>query len=242
MDSTAQAIAGLQARAKKRTRKEDSDDEDAGSLKDFIVNDSDDGSADASSEASDDEASDEGSDASDEASEEASEDRPTKKRKAAEDEAEALQTLAEEAARITAGVSGTVVGGRTLRSREPAKVEARKPRDEYYERFGRAEEARLLEKFTKKDIIEFVKSLEAEWRASYEAAGNTWPTLNARMSLESIREKYDHVKAFAELPDSDDEASDDDDESEAEDDAEEDSEGTDEASEASHDGEEEESE
>lgn len=194
----------------KRKAYEDSDDESMGSLKDFIVDDAE------ASDASEDDA---------DTVETASGARPAKK---AKEDPDTLKLMEEEAARFAGGVSGTTVGGRTLRSREPAKVEARKPRDEYYERFGRAEEERLMEKFTKKDIIEFVAKLAPEYREAYEATGAKWPHLTARMTLEAIREHYDKIKAFADLPDSEDEA----DESDASDDE---SEGSDDQSEGSDD-------
>ena len=116
---------------------------------------------------------------------------------------EASETLVD----VVEPVEGTVVGGRMLRSRDPEKIEKRKPRDEYYERFGRKEEEKLLIQDTKKDIVKFVKTLEDEWKAKYEASGAKWPSLNVRMSLERIREDYQKIKDFANLPDSDDELS-----------------------------------
>jgi hypothetical protein len=115
---------------------------------------------------------------------------------------EASETLVD----VVEPVDGTVVGGRMLRSRNPDQLEKRKPRDEYYERFGRKEEEKLLLQDTKKDIVKFVKTLEDEWKAKYEASGAKWPMLNVRMSLERIREEYQKIKDFAELPDSDDES------------------------------------
>jgi hypothetical protein len=117
-------------------------------------------------------------------------------------------------------VVGTVIGGRVLRSRDPASIEKRKPKDSYYERFGRKEEEKLLIQDTKKDIVKFVKTLEAEWRISYEESGKKWPVLNTKMSLDKIRAEYQSIKDFAKLPDSDDESDEDgeDDEDESEDD------------------------
>jgi hypothetical protein len=120
-------------------------------------------------------------------------------------------------------VVGTVVGGRVLRSRDPESIEKRRPKDDYYERFGRKEEEKLLIQDTKKDIVKYVKTLEAEWRVSYEESGKKWPVLNTKMSLEKIRSEYQDIKDFAKLPDSDDESSegeesDDDDDDDAEDD------------------------
>jgi len=155
-------------------------EDDVGSLEDFIVDD-----------------------------EEASRELKRARLEAQDDDGdEAIKVLAEEAERFAGTVTGTIVGGRVLRSREPEKIEARRPKDAYYERFGRDVEARLMEKFTKKDIIEFVKTLEKEYREAYEATGETWPVLTTKMSLESIREKYDAIKVFADLPDSDDETED----------------------------------
>jgi hypothetical protein len=167
------------------------DSDDAGSLVDFIVED------------------------------EETDTEPETKRARVEtdDDSDGIKTLEEEAKQFVGEVQGTVVGGRVLRSRDAEKVEARKPKDEYLERFGRAELLKLEEKDTKKDIIAFLKTLEAEWRQKYEEAGNTWPSLNMRMSLEAVREKYDHVKQFADLPDSDDEGEEEiDDDDEVEDD------------------------
>jgi len=124
-------------------------------------------------------------------------------------EDETLRILKEEAEAFASSVQGTVVGGRTLRSRDPVKVEARRPKDSYMERFGREEEAKLMEKFTKKDIIEYLKTLESENREAYEATGAVWPKLTSRMTLEKIQEEYKKVKVFLDLPDSDDEESED---------------------------------
>lgn len=176
--------------------KDMSDDEESiGSLKDFIVDDTEDGeivSDDASEDASE--------------AEEATEGRAAKKAKIVED-LDVVDQLVSEAKAFAANIQGTTVNGRTLRSRDPKALESRKPKDEYYERFGRDAEAKLLEKFTKKDIIEFVKDLEKENRAAYEAAGNTWPKLHARMSLDTIQEEYQKIKDFLDLPDSDGEES-----------------------------------
>jgi hypothetical protein len=172
------------------------DDEDAGSLVDFIVQ------------------------------EEESDAEPDSKRQRveSEDDSDAIKNLEEEAKKFVGDVQGTVVGGRVLRSRDAEKVEARKPKDAYLERFGRAELLKLEEKDTKKDIIAFLKTLEVEWRQKYEEAGHTWPSLNMRMTLDLVREKYEAFKKFADLPDSDDDEDDDaeiDDEDEIEDDDEE---------------------
>ena len=220
----------------------DDDEESEGSLKEFIVRDdeeaeedSDDCSESSGDETSDDE-SDETSDDDDDDDDETSEadvgpapvgpaaagaavgssvgaDRPAKRRR--HDEAQDIELMKNEAERFAAGVTGTVVGGRTLRSRAPEHVESRKPRDSYYEKYGRLEEEKLMEKFTKKDIVEFVARLAPDHKAEYEAAGYVWPALNVRMPLEAIRAEYDKIKAFLDLPDSDketseDEASDDD--------------------------------
>ena len=175
--------------------KDMSDDEESiGSLKDFIVDDTEDGEI----------VSDDASDATEEA--EATEGRAAKKAKIVED-LDVVDQLVSEAKAFAANIEGTTVNGRTLRSRDPKALESRKPKDEYYERFGRDAEAKLLEKFTKKDIIEFVKDLEKENRAAYEAAGNTWPKLHARMSLDTIQEEYQKIKDFLDLPDSDGEES-----------------------------------
>lgn len=164
-------------------RKRDDDEESIGSLKDFIVPDDDENN-------NDDNISDV--------------DETIIVKKAKEDP-ETIELLKQEAEKFSGIVSGTVIGGRTLRSRAPEKIEARKPRDSYYERFGRAAEEQLMEKFTKKDIIEFVKKLEHEHRLNYENAGHTWPQLNARMSIDNIRKEYDAIKLFLDLPDSDEE-------------------------------------
>lgn len=195
------------------------DEESIGSLKDFIVDDTEDGeivSDDASEDASD--------------AEEATEGRAAKKAKIVED-LNVVDQLVSEAKAFAANIEGTTVNGRTLRSRDPKALESRKPKDEYYERFGRDAEAKLLEKFTKKDIIEFVKDLEKENRAAYEAAGNTWPKLHARMSLDTIQEEYQKIKDFLDLPDSDGEESVDSEDDAESSDAEEDEDSEDESSE-----------
>jgi len=123
-------------------------------------------------------------------------------------EEDIVEVLKQEAEEFTKNLTATIVNGRTLRSRDPKDLEKRKPRDMYYERFGKAEEERLMEKFTKKDIIEFLKKLESENRKSYEDSGNTWPVLNTKMSLDKITGEYKKVKLFLDLPDSDDESED----------------------------------
>jgi len=123
---------------------------------------------------------------------------------------EDLALLVEETKKITEGLTGTVVNGRTLRSRDPSSIESRKPRDMYYERFGREQEQKVMEKFTKKDIIEYVSKLKVEFQQAYEQAGNVWPSLTMKMSLEKIQEEYRKIKLFAELPDSDNEDDDND--------------------------------
>jgi hypothetical protein len=214
----------------------DDDSESEGSLKDFIVDDSEaeDTSEEASSESEAD-SSDSGSDAeeSEEDAEEHEEllgpsgptaagagapevERPNKRRR--QDDTDELELMKQEAEKFAAGVSGTVVGGRTLRSRAPEHLESRRPRDEYYEKYGRAEEAKLMEKFTKKDIVEFVARLAPDHRDDYEAAGHKWPSLTTRMTLEDIRAEYEKIKAFLDLPDSDKETSEDEDTDDEEDD------------------------
>jgi pyruvate/2-oxoglutarate dehydrogenase complex dihydrolipoamide acyltransferase (E2) component len=196
-----------------------SSDESEGSLKDFIVKDDEiyDSDETESEESEDSEEATEDTDSEAEATEDSeaeatepaepeqkdkAEEKPVSKKRKYEDP-ETIELLKQEAAEFAAGVTGTVVNGRTLRSRDPSSLEKRKPKDEYYERFGRADEEKLMEKFTKKDMIDFLKALEKDNREAYEAAGHEWPTLNVRMPLEEIREKYDAVKAFLDLPDSD---------------------------------------
>ena len=150
---------------------EDSDNESMGSLKDFIAPEDD-------------------ADGDDSTSDDGSVDEPeAKRRKAEEAEAEAIRLMAEEAAKLTGDLSGTTVGGRTLRDRSKVKP----PVDDYYERFGRKAEQELQAKMDKKDIIEFVKDLEADHRRAYEAEGHVWPKLNTRMSLDAIRREYDAI-------------------------------------------------
>jgi len=146
-----------------------------------------------------------------------------------------VEILKQEAEQFTKNITATIVNGRTLRSRDPKDLEKRKPRDLYYERFGKAEEERLMEKFTKKDIIEFLKKLEPEHKVAYESCnGNVWPSLNTKLSLEKITSEYKKVKVFLELPDSDDESeTEDDDEEEFEESTVEEIEASDEESEDS---------
>lgn len=158
------------------------DEESIGSLKDFIVADEEASSCSESEE-------------------------PVAKKAKVVDETETVNQLVSEAKAFASDIKGTTVNGRTLRSRDPSAMEKRKPKDEYYERFGRDAEAKLLEKFTKKDIIEFVKDLEKDNRSAYEDSGHTWPKLNVRMSLEDIQEEYQKIKDFLSLPDSDGEES-----------------------------------
>ena len=191
-----------------------SDESSEGSLKDFIVKDVDEDDSvieDDETLASDDDdevTDDEEDDSNDETTSEEKvvEDEPVvKKARLVKESKDDIQILAEEAKAFAAEIKGTQVGSRVLRSRDPESVEARKSKDLYYERFGKAEEANLMEKFKKKDIIDFLKTLESEWRAKYEAAGHVWPNPNMRQSLESIEAVYYPLKEFAGLPDSDDE-------------------------------------
>jgi hypothetical protein len=206
-------------KSKKKSR--DEDEESVGSLKDFIVDDEEIDEASVSSDEESDEESDismtdseesEGSATEEPTSEVVTEETPKKKPRRDEDP-ELIKLLAEEAhAFVKGNLEGTVVGGRTLRSRDPVKIEQRKPKDMYYERFGRYEEERAMEKFDKRDIIEFLKKLAPEHKEAYEAAGKTWPSFSARdskkLTLEYIRQEYANVKKFIGLPDSDDETSD----------------------------------
>jgi hypothetical protein len=124
-----------------------------------------------------------------------------------EDDAAILKAEAEAFLRRpldASGNTGTTVGGRTLRNR----AELKPPKDDYYERFGRKAEEALMEKFTKEDIIEYIKSLEGAHKAEYEHKVGPWPKLNKRQSLDTIYAEYSKIKDFLGLPDSDDEASD----------------------------------
>jgi len=121
-----------------------------------------------------------------------------------------IELLKEETKKLTEGLVSTIVNGRCLRSRDPKSLEARKPKDEYYERFGRQQEQQVMEKFTKKDIIDYVLKLKTEYKSAYEESGQTWPTLSMKMSLEKIQEEYKKIKEFANLPESDVEDDDDD--------------------------------
>ena len=194
-----------------------SDESSEGSLKDFIVKDDenedeidcDDESISTSED--DDEVEDDSDDESTEEEESVDEIEPVvKKPRLVKESKDDIQVLAEEAKAFAAEIKGTQIGTRVLRSRDPASMEARKAKDLYYERFGKAEEASLMEKFKKKDIIDFLKTLESEWRTKYEAAGHVWPSPNMRQSLESIEAVYYPLKEFAGLPDSDDENDDED--------------------------------
>jgi hypothetical protein len=188
-------------------RKRLDSEESMGSLKDFIVDDE---------EVTEDESSDDSVDTSDsetsleEVIEEIVEEEPKPKKKKLLEDPDTIQLMIEEAKKFAGDVSsGTVVGGRVLRSRAPEKIEARKPKDHYYERFGRDEEERLMEKFTKKDILMFLSNLKDEHQEAYEAATHeAWPKLHVRMSLEHIRSEYQKVKDFLNLPDSEDESED----------------------------------
>lgn len=201
-------------KSSKKSKKVESDDEDAGSLKDFIVEEEDSPHSDAESEV------------------DVVAIKP--------EDTDTLSLLTEEATRFTSGVTGTEIAGRVLRSRKPEDIEKRKTKDMYYERFGRDEEARLMEKFTKKDILEFIKKLEKDHRADYETAGHVWPDVNSKMSLDKIREEYEPLKKFLELPDSDEETDEESDDSEDETEEDEESEDSDESEEEETDEDEEE--
>jgi signal recognition particle subunit SEC65 len=218
-------VKSSQETKKHKSKTKDDETESVGSLKDFIVDDDeedleDDGTV--SDEASDDESS--GSETSDDSAiEEDSEvEEPKPKKKRVAEDPELIKMLAEEAEAFTKGpLQGTVVGGRTLRSRAPEQMDKRKPRDNYYERFGRKAEQEAIEKFTKKDIIEWVRKLALEHKAEYETStGQAWPVLTPKMSLDTIQSEYKKIKRVLELPDSDqedddvDQASDDEDLSE----------------------------
>jgi hypothetical protein len=140
--------------------------------------------------------------------------------------AEDVNLLKTEAERFAGNVTGTVLGGRVLRSRDPESIAKRKPKDEYYDRFGRNDEARVMEKFMKKDIIDYIQTLADDYKSDYETAGHTWPKLTMKNTMQTVRSEYDKIKAFADLPDTDDEDAEDDAEEDAEEaeDSEEDSE------------------
>jgi hypothetical protein len=139
-------------------------------------------------------------------------------------EAPAAEVLAEdhdsdeeavkEAIKLTENLPVSVIGGYSMRRRNEGG-QAKPARDAYMERFGYEAQKKLLEKDEKDDIIKYVQKLSVEFKGPFEEAGNSWPILNSRMSLHDIREKYEQIKKFADLPDSDDESSsqdDDDDE------------------------------
>lgn len=157
--------------------------------------------------------------------------------KVSEEEEERLAR--EEAEKIVQNLKADQTTKYSLRDRTTLKPVV----DPYMERFGNAEARRLHEEDEKKDIIKFVKELEAEFKESYIAAGHAWPVLKVKMSLDTIRGFYQPLKEFAGLPDSDDEsgsesdddesveeeseASEDDDDDEDEDEDEDDAEGED---------------
>lgn len=207
-----------------------SDDESMGSLKEFIVEEENESESSETESESDDETElteesdedDESDDSDDEEAEaeeaeeaeeskqddEKNEGPKTKKIRLSKEKQDEIEELKAEAERFISGSSGTHVGGRTLRSRDAEAIEKRKPKDTYYEKYAKQEEAKLMEKFLKKDIIDFLKKLEPEWRESFEATGRTWPSPKITMSLETIQDMYKPVKEFANLPDSDEEDSD----------------------------------
>lgn len=97
-------------------------------------------------------------------------------------------------------------------------------------RYGVKEEAAMLEKFIKKDIIDHIAVLAKDplneegpttIREAFEASGKTWPKLTMRNSLEDVKAAYADIKSFAEIPDSDDEEEEDEDDDESDDDDEE---------------------
>jgi len=188
----------------KRVREESDDDmESIGSLKDFIVPDPED-------------------------EDDVENDLVLDQQRPAEDnDIELLKKEAVEFAKLDT-LQTSVVNGRTLRSRDKSAMDARKPKDLYYERFGKQQEEVLMEKFTKKDIIEYVQKLKEDNCVAYEAARGPWPQLSMKMSLQTIQTEYQNIKDFLGLPDSDDESSDaeeddaDEDDEELDDDAEED--------------------
>jgi len=190
--------------SKKHTKKsKDNETESVGSLKDFIVDDEEE---DDLVESEHEDTSSELSDSSEDSSGEESEvEEPKPKKKRVAEDPEIIKMLAEEAEAFTKGsISGTVVGGRTLRSRAPEALNQRKPKDTYYERFGRKAEQEALEKFTKKDIIEWVRKLSLEHKSDYEArSGKSWPVLSPKMSLDTVQNEYSKIKTFLDLPDSD---------------------------------------
>ena len=204
---------------------DDSDEE--GSLKDFIVKEeSESEDSYESSESEDSSSSEEDSTDFDEEKPAAVEtEEPVSKRQKTEEDPEVLKLLKEESEQFSKSIKGSIINGRVLRSREPACIEARRAKDYYYERFGRAEEEKLMEKFNKKDTIDFISKLEKDHKTAYEEAGNVWPVLNTRMKMEQIREAYDLLKTFLNLPESDAEDDDSDsiDDDETDDDDEEES-------------------
>jgi hypothetical protein len=132
--------------------------------------------------------------------------------KVSEEEEEKLAR--EEAEKLVQNLKADQTTKYSLRDRTTLKPVV----DPYMERFGNTEARRLHEEDEKRDIIKFVKELEAEFKESYVAAGHAWPVLKIKMSLDAIRAFYQPLKEFAGLPDSDDESGIEEDESDEDED------------------------
>jgi hypothetical protein len=110
-----------------------------------------------------------------------------------ESEDAALEAAVEESRRITANLSSSVVGGRSLRNRETIK----KPT--YF--FDAENFAKIQEMEDKKEKIQMLKS----WAASGEYVCPILKSLTKKSESETVEEEYRKAKRALDIPDTDDE-------------------------------------
>lgn len=218
MDENAEVSAG--ATVPKRTRRDslnDSDDED---LEGFIVKDAEyrkRQKKDGEDTSDNDEAEEE---------EEAPDDLP-------EDGPELAKVLVEEASKITSNLTSTVVGGRSLRDR--SKIE--KPKDSYWEKFGKKDYEKLMIKDQKKDFLDEIRAIKKDYEKNptdYPTPPDDfrWPSVSMKDTIEAIEAALNYVSEALQIEyedaddedDAEDEDIDDDDEDEESDDEEDDDE------------------
>jgi hypothetical protein len=125
-----------------------------------------------------------------------------------ESEDAAVKAVVEESQKITANLSTTVVGGRTLRNRETIK----KPT--YF--FDAENFAKIQEMEDKKEKIQMLKS----WASSGEYVCPILKSLTKKTDPEIVEEEYRKAKRALDIPDSDEEEEEEEEESEEQEDEE----------------------
>ena len=124
---------------------------------------------------------------------------------APEDESNEVAEVLKDAAKLTEGLSSSVVGGRSLRNRDTLKKPQTYFDVEMYQKLTEADEVR--------EKIQMLKT----WAASGEYVCPILKTLTKKTSPDIVEEEYRKAKAALEIPDTDDEDDEEDEEEDAED-------------------------